>query len=268
MDDDGIDMKARIGIIGGTGVYDPDMFELKETVRPHTPYGPASDEIQLGEIKGVPVAFLPRHGRGHVYPPHMVNYRANIWALKQVGVERIISPCAVGSLMEEYEPGDIVLVDQFIDYTKKRDYTFYDGPRTVHVSMADPFCPEMTDIFIKEAKKAKVKVHKKGTYVCIEGPRFSTRAESQMYRAFADVIGMTLVPECQLAREMEMCYCSLAMVTDYDVWADHAVDTATILRTMAENVDKIRSLITGALPKIPAERKKCVCADILKAAGA
>ena len=261
-------MKARIGIIGGTGVYDPEMFELKETVRPFTPYGPPSDDIQIGTMEGVDVAFLPRHGRGHVYPPHKVNYKANIWALKDVGVDRIISPCAVGSLQEEYEPGEIVIVDQFIDMTKNRAYSFYDGPKTVHISMADPFCPEMSSLFIKEAKRKKVPVHDKGTYVCIEGPRFSTRAESQMYRAFADIIGMTLVPECQLAREMEMCYCSLAMITDYDVWADHPVDTATILRTMAENVDKIRTLIEAALPKIPAVRRKCPCPDTLKAAGA
>ncbi len=261
-------MKARIGIIGGTGVYDPKMFELKETVRPFTPYGPPSDDIQIGTMEGVDVAFLPRHGKGHVYPPHKVNYKANIWALKDVGVDRIISPCAVGSLQEEFEPGEIVIVDQFIDMTKNRAYSFYDGPKTVHISMADPFCPEMRSIFVKEAKRKKVPVHDKGTYVCIEGPRFSTRAESQMYRAFADIIGMTLVPECQLAREMEMCYCSLAMITDYDVWADHPVDTATILRTMAENVDKIRTLIEVALPKIPAVRKKCPCPDSLKAAGA
>lgn len=261
-------MKARIGIIGGTGVYDPKMFELKETVRPFTPYGPPSDDIQIGTMEGVDVAFLPRHGKGHVYPPHKVNYKANIWALKDVGVDRIISPCAVGSLQEEFKPGEIVIVDQFIDMTKNRAYSFYDGPKTVHISMADPFCPELRSIFTKEAKRKKVPVHDKGTYVCIEGPRFSTRAESQMYRAFADIIGMTIVPECQLAREMEMCYCSLAMITDYDVWADHPVDTATILRTMAENVDKIRTLIEVALPKIPAVRKKCPCPDALKAAGA
>lgn len=261
-------MKARIGIIGGTGVYDPKMFELKETVRPHTPYGPASDEIQIGELKGVPVAFLPRHGRGHVIPPHMINYRANIYALKQIGVERIISPCAVGSLQEEFKPGEIVLVDQFIDFTKSRKYTFFDGPKTVHIGAADPFCPEVNSLFAKEAKKAKIPVHDGGTYVCIEGPRFSTRAESRMYRAFADVIGMTLAPECALAREMEMCYTSLAMITDYDVWADHPVDTATILRTMSENMDKIRKLLSATIPKIPEERKKCSCGSVLADAGA
>ncbi|HOO03535.1 MAG TPA: S-methyl-5'-thioadenosine phosphorylase [Methanomassiliicoccales archaeon] len=261
-------MKARIGIIGGTGVYDPDMFELKETVRPHTPYGPASDEIQLGELNGVPVAFLPRHGRGHAIPPHMINYRANIYALRQVGVERVVSPCAVGSLQEEYKPGEIVLVDQFIDLTKGRRYTFFDGPRTVHISTADPFCPEMNALFAKEAKRAKIPVHAGGTYVCIEGPRFSTRAESRMFKAFADVIGMTLAPECALAREMEMCYTSLATITDYDVWAEHPVDTATVLRIMAENADRVRTLLSRTLPKIPEERKKCSCGSALADAGA
>ncbi|MEI6797568.1 MAG: S-methyl-5'-thioadenosine phosphorylase, partial [Methanomassiliicoccales archaeon] len=175
---------------------------------------------------------------------------------------------AVGSLQEEYKPGEIAIVDQFIDFTKKRDYTFFDGSKTVHISTADPFCPEMSSVFLKEAKRLKIPVHKEATYVCIEGPRFSTRAESKMFRAFADVIGMTLVPECQLAREMEMCYCSLAMVTDYDVWAEESVDTATVLRTMAENVDKLQKLMSAALPKIPEVRKKCVCADVLKEAGA
>jgi len=261
-------MRARIGIIGGTGVFDPEMFELKETIKLSTPYGPPSDDIQIGEMGGTMVAFMQRHGKGHVYPPHMVNYRANLWALKQVGVERIISPCAVGSLQEEYAPGEIVIVDQFIDFTKKRDYTFYDGAKTVHISVADPFCEELRDILIKEAKRKKIPFHKEGTYVCIEGPRFSTRAESRMHRAFADIVGMTLVPECQLARELEMCYVSLAMITDYDVWAEHPVDTAMILKTMAENVDKIQKLIMSTLPKIPEARKKCDCSDALKAAGA
>ncbi len=261
-------MKARIGIIGGTGVYDPEMFELKGTVRPHTPYGAPSDEIQVGELKGVPVAFLPRHGRGHVIPPHMINYRANIYALKKLGVDRVISPCAVGSLQEEYMPGEIVIVDQFIDLTKSRKYTFFDGPETVHIAAADPFCPEVSSLFVKEAKRAMIPFHDEGTYVCIEGPRFSTRAESRMYRAFADVIGMTLAPECALAREMEMCYTSLAMITDYDVWADRPVDTATILRTMSENMGKIRTLLSKTLPEIPAERMRCECGHVLEAAGA
>ncbi len=261
-------MKARIGIIGGSGIYDSKMFDIKEKMAMSTPYGSPSDQIQLGKMEGVEVAFLPRHGSGHQYPPHKVPYRANIWALKQLGVERIISPCAVGSLQEKYKPGELVIVDQFIDFTKKRDYSFHDGAKTIHISMADPFCEEMNNVFIKEAKRLKIPFHEKGTYVCIEGPRFSTRAESKMFRSFADIIGMTLVPECQLAREMDICYTSLATITDYDVWTEHPVDIATVLKVMAENVDKVRSLIAAALPKIPKERKKCVCGQTLAEAGA
>lgn len=260
--------KARIGIIGGTGVDDPEMFKLKETVRLSTPYGAPSDDIQIGEIEDVAVAFLPRHGKGHIHPPHRVNYRANIWALKQCGVERIVSPCAVGSLQEEFAPGQIAILDQFIDLTKKRDYTFYDGPKTVHISLADPFCAELRDIFIKEAKRNKIPHHKEGTYVCVEGPRFSTRAESRMFKAFADVIGMTLCPEAQLARELEMCYVSLAMITDYDVWAEHPVDVKIIIKTMSENMDRLKTLISSALPKIPEARKRCECPEALKSANA
>ncbi len=260
--------KAKIGIIGGTGVYDPKMFKLKETLTLSTPYGAPSDDIQIGDMGGERIAFMQRHGPGHIYPPHMVNYRANIWAMKQIGVDRIISPCAVGSLQEEFEPGQIAIVDQFIDFTKSRPYTFYDGPKTVHISAADPICGELRNIFIKEAKRNKIPYHPVGTYVCVEGPRFSTRAESQMFRAFADVIGMTLCPEAQLARELEICYVSLAMVTDYDVWAEHPVDVDTILRTMSENLEKIRTLIVTALPKIPKDRKVCECCQALKSAGA
>lgn len=260
--------KARIGIIGGTGFYDPEMFKLRETIKLSTPYGPPSDDIQIGEIEGTRIAFMSRHGKNHIYPPHKVNNRANLWALKQVGVDRIVSPCTVGSLQEEFKPGEIVIVDQFIDFTKKRDYTFFDGVKTVHISAADPFCTELRSGFIKEAKRLKLPHHKTGTYVCIEGPRFSTRAESQMFRAFADIIGMTLVPECQLARELDMCYSSLAMITDYDVWAERPVDVKMILKTMAANVDKIQRLIVSALPKIPQERKRCECPETLKTAGA
>ena len=261
-------MKARIGIIGGTGVYDPEMFEIRESVRLSTPYGAPSGDVLLGELKGVDVAFLSRHGEGHIFPPHMVNYRANIWAMKHLGVERIISPCAVGSLQEEFEPGQIAILDQFIDMTKKRDYTFFDGAKTMHISAPDPFCPEMRELFINEAKRLKIPYHKEGTYVCIEGPRFSTRAESRMFRAFADVIGMTLCPEAQLAREMEICYLSLAMITDYDVWAPHPVDVPMILKTMDENLGKIKDLLNAAIPKIPVQRRKCDCGDTLKNAGA
>lgn len=170
---------------------------------------------------------------------------------------------AVGSLKEEYKPGDIVIIDQFIDFTKKREYTFYNGPKVAHVSMADPFCPELRKIFIETAKELNLPVHERGTYVCIEGPRFSTRAESRMFRQFADVIGMTLVPEVNLARELGMCYVNISTVTDYDVWAEKPVDAQEVLRVMKENEEKVQKLLKRAIPKIPEERK-CGCADVLK----
>ncbi len=251
----------KIGIIGGSGVYG--VFEPKKSIKVHTPYGRPSAHIEIGEIEGVEVAFIPRHGKSHDIPPHEVNYRANIWALKELGVERIIGVTAVGSLREEYKSGDIVITDQFIDFTKKRDYTFYNGPRVAHISMADPFCPEMRGIFYETAKDLGFPVHEKGTYVCIEGPRFSTRAESFMFRQFAHIIGMTLVPEINLARELGMCYVNIATVTDYDVWADKPVDAQEVVKVMKENNYKVQELLRKGVPKIPEERN-CGCADVLK----
>ncbi len=250
-------MKTRIGIIGGSGVYDPNQFILEEKVDMDTPYGKPSGDVLLGKLYDVDVAFIPRHGDNHQHPPHMVPYHANIWALRELGVKAIISPCAVGSLKEEYEPGQLVIVDQFVDFTKTRDYTFFDGPETFHLSIADPFCPHISEVFRKEGDRLGLFIHGQGTYVCIEGPRFSTKAESKMFRNFADVIGMTLVPECQLAREMGMCYCSLAMVTDYDVWKDHPVDFDMVLKTMGENLHKVCKILEKALPKIV--DRKCNC---------
>lgn len=252
-----------IGIIGGSGLYS--IFEPKESLKIHTPYGSPSDDIQIGILSGTEVAFLPRHGRGHRIPPHRINYRANIFALKEVGVERIIGVSAVGSLREDYRPGDIVFVDQYIDFTKKREYTFYDGPKVVHISTADPFCPEMTRILIDVCKKIGIDYKEKGTYICIEGPRFSTRAESKMFRTFADIIGMTLVPEVQLARELEMCYVSIATVTDYDVWAEKPVSTEEVIKVMKENEAKVKRILAEGIPKISMERK-CECRYSLKGA--
>ncbi len=251
----------RIGIIGGSGIYS--VFEPRERVKVHTPYGGPSASIRIGEIGGVKVAFIPRHGEHHEFPPHGVPYRANVWALRELGVERLIGVAAVGSLREDYRPGDVVLIDQFIDFTKKREYTFYDGPKVAHVSMADPFCPEMREIFYETAKELGFSVHGGGTYVCIEGPRFSTRAESFMFRQYAHIIGMTLVPEVNLARELGMCYVTIATVTDYDVWAEKPVDAQEVLRVMAENNHKVQELLRKGIPKIPEERK-CGCADVLK----
>ena len=253
----------KLGVIGGSGVYG--VFEPKKSVKVHTPYGLPSGNVEIGEINGVEVAFLPRHGKGHFIPPHKVNYRANIYALHSLGVERVIGISAVGSLKEEYKPGDTVIPDQYIDFTKKREYTFYDGPKVVHISMADPFCPELRKIFIDVVSSLGYSYHSEGTYVCIEGPRFSTRAESRMFRQFADIIGMTLVPEVQLARELEMCYVTIATITDYDVWAEKPVTTEEVLRVMKENEEKVRKILQKGMPKIPVE-KNCPCKDSLKGA--
>ncbi len=258
-------IRADIGIIGGSGVYDADLFKHVRTIRPHTPYGATSDDIEVGRLGKARVAFLSRHGRGHRLPPHRVPYRANLWALKELGVKRVISPCAVGSLQERVRPGDIVLVDQFIDWTKNRSLTYFDGPQTVHISTADPFCPELLSVFHRAARKLKLRVHKGGTYVCIEGPRFSTRAESRMFRKFGDVIGMTLVPEAQLARELEMCYLSIATSTDYDVWADKPVSVEGILKVLDQNVANSRRLIGDGLAGVPRARS-CPCKSALEGA--
>jgi len=257
---------ADVGIIGGTGVYDPGLFSAQREIKVHTPYGEPSDLVTIGEYSGVKVAFIPRHGRSHRIPPHSINSRANIWALKQLGVKRIIAPSAVGSLQVGYKPGDIAVPDQFIDFTKKRQYTFYDGGQVCHVSVADPFCPELRSIAIDRIKRLKFTMHDKATYICIEGPRFSTRAESKFFRDVmkADIIGMTLVPEVNLAREAEICYTSIATVTDYDVWANHPVTSAEIVETLSKNVEKTKKLIADIVPAIPASRKKCACASALE----
>lgn len=257
----------RIGIIGGSGVYNPDRFELRETVFPDTPYGKPSDEILIGKINGVEVAFLPRHGKRHQHPPSDVPYKANIYALKQLGVEMIISPCAVGSLREDYKPGDLIIVDQFIDFTKSRDYTFFHD-RAVHISLADPFCPRMNDIFESKAKEMGIDFHMGGTYICIEGSRFSTRAESRMFQSCGDLIGMTVVPECQLAREMGICYCSLATITDYDAWKEEAVDIQMVLDTMASCLSKICEILERGLPELAKLPARCGCIDAAIDSGA
>ena len=255
----------KIAIIGGTGIYDPDSFETIKTVFPDTPYGKPSDEIMIGRIAGVEVAFLTRHGRSHQHPPSGVPYRANMWALKELGCEYVISACAVGSLQIEYAPGDLVIPTQFIDFTKKRDYTFFDK-KTVHISMPDPFCDCLNRIFVKTAEEMGIKHHLGGTYVCIEGPRFSTRAESKMFRQFGDIIGMTVVPECQLARELGMCYCSLATITDYDVWHIEDVSIDAVIRTMNECLAKVLRLLELGLPKI--KEHDCNCIEAAKGCGA
>lgn len=255
---------AEIGIIGGTGVYDPKILKDPERVNVHTPHGNPSDAMIIGTIGGRKVAFLPRHGADHSIPPHNLNNRANIHAFKELGVERIIAPCAVGSLREEVKPGDVVLADQFIDRTHGRPSTFYEGGRVCHISVAEPFCPSLRKAALDAGKKLRLPLHASGTYVCVNGPRFSTKAESKVFRQWgADIIGMTLVPECVLAREKEMCYLPIALVTDYDVWKQRPVSAREVLETMRSNVDKARSLIEDLVPKIPVQRD-CGCGSALK----
>lgn len=254
--------KVKIAIIGGSGVYDPGIFKKEKEIKIKTPFGLPSSPIEIGDFLGRKIAFLARHGKQHQFPPHKIPQRANLWALKKLGVERIIGICAVGSLKETFKPGDIVIPDQFIDFTKKREYTLYDK-EAVHVSLADPFCPELRNLFFNEAKKLKIPVHQNGTHFCIEGPRFSTRAESRFFQNFADIIGMTLIPEVILARELEICYLSLAMITDYDVWAKRPVSAKEVIKTMKENLEKIKKLLGTAIPKIK-EKRDCFCREALK----
>jgi 5'-methylthioadenosine phosphorylase len=257
-------MQAEIGIIGGTGVYDPQLLNEVEEVKIHTPYGPPSDMITIGMLENTRIAFLPRHSKKHTICPSDVNSRANIFALKTLGVKRILAPSAVGSLKENIKPGDIVIIDQFIDRTTKREQSFYEGPQICHISVDEPMCYELRKVLSDVSKKNSIRFHGKGTYVCIEGPRFSTKAESFLFRSWgADVIGMTLVPECVLAREAELCYASIATVTDYDVWRDQPVSVDEIMKTMKENINKIRKIISDTILKIPMERN-CECKNALE----
>lgn len=254
---------CEIGIIGGSGIYDPTMLENVKETKVYTPYGRTSDLVCSGSFRGRRVAFISRHGRHHQIPPHLVPYRANIWALKELGVQRIISASAVGSLRDDYKPGEFVILDQFIDRTKWRKDTYYEGGQVCHVSTADPFCHELRETFIASAKQLGIKTHDTGTYVCIHGPRFSTRAESKLFRSWgADVIGMTLFPEVALSRELELCYTSVAMVTDYDVWSKRPVSAEEILKTMSGNAKNFKRLVTYTIPRIPRIRH-CECGSAL-----
>lgn len=259
---------ADIGIIGGTGVYDPGLLKRTKEIKVYTPYGDPSDMITVGQLGDRRIAFIPRHGKNHRIPPHRIPARANIWALKQLGVQRILAPAAVGSMRMDLKPGHIAIPDQFVDFTKSRQYTFYDGGEVCHVSVADPFCPELRTVAMSTAKKLGLHVHKKATYVCIEGPRYSTRAESKFFKDYvkADVIGMTLVPECVLAREAEICYLSIATITDYDVWAEKPVTTKQVIETLRRNVQNTKKLLAELIPRIPLDRKKCECGSALEGA--
>ena len=257
-------MQAEIGIIGGTGLYDPKLLKNAQEVEVNTPYGAPSDSFTVGELAGRQVAFLARHGRKHTIRPTDVNSRANMYAFKKLGVKWVLAVSTVGSLKEEFKPGELAFVDQFIDRTTRREQSFYMQDKVCHISVADPMCPEIRKTLISVARKAKISAHQTGTYVCIEGPRFSTKAESRMFQMWgADVVGMTLVPECVLAREAELCYATTAMITDYDCWKDHPVSTEEIINTMRINVEKVKTILMGTVAALPKERA-CGCKEALK----
>ena len=262
-----VDNTAEIGIFGGTGIYDSEMLQDSKEITIETPYGKTSDRITIGDLNGKKIAFMPRHGKKHSIPPHMINYCANIWAFKELGITRIISPSAVGSLKEEIKPGDFVLPTQFIDFTKSRRNSFSEDGRVIHISVADPFCPELQEIVSSAAKNQDVPLHKDCTYTCIDGPRFSTKAESRFYKSTgADIIGMTLVPECQLAREAQICYVSIATVTDYDVWAEKPVTAKEVMGTLSKNVQITKKLLVELVNNMSDDfttKRTCSCEKAL-----
>ncbi len=260
---------AKIAIIGGSGVYDATMLNDVSEIEVDTPFGKPSDKITVGNFNGVGVAFLPRHGKGHKYSPTSLNYRANIHALKQIGVEYIIAASAVGSLRQEYKPLDIVVPDQIFDRTKHRVSTFFDDI-VVHMGFADPFCSSLSGILASATKECGYSHHTKGTYVCMEGPQFSTRAESNAYRKMGfDIIGMTALPEAKLAREAEICYGMIATVTDYDVWHKEDVTIEAIIANAIANEAAVRDIIRATIKKL-AEKdgcdRTCACSNALAGA--
>ena len=258
---------VELAVIGGSGLYEMDGLEPLEELELRTPFGAPSDRVRIGLLSGRRVAFLARHGRRHRLLPSEINYRANIYALKQLGVQRIVSASAVGSLREEIHPREVVLVDQFVDRTRQRASTFFGEGVAVHVSLAEPTCPELRQLARAAASGVRARVHAGGTYVCIEGPAFSTRAESELFRSWKlDVIGMTNLPEARLAREAEICYATLALVTDYDCWHEDEdqVTVSGVLENLRANVETAATLLRGILERVPARGAACGCADALE----
>jgi 5'-methylthioadenosine phosphorylase len=258
--------EAKVGVIGGSGLYNMEGLTEVEKVKISTPFGEPSDAILLGNLEGQRVAFLPRHGEGHRISPSELPAKANIYALKSLGVERIVSVSAVGSLKEEIKPLDIVIPDQIIDCTKGRASTFFTDGIVGHVSLAEPFCPVLSQLSFEVSTKVGAKVHKGGTYLVTEGPQFSTKAESKLYRSWgADVIAMTALPEAKLAREAEICYAIIAFVTDYDCWhpSCESVTTEMILINLRKGIDTVKDILKLLLPSIP-QKRDCACASALE----
>ncbi len=260
--------KVSIGVIGGSGVYQIEALKDVQEVKVKTPFGDPSDAIVVGTLAGRRVAFLPRHGRGHRIIPHELNSRANIYALKSLGVERIIGISACGSMREDYAPRDIVIPDQIFDCTKARVSTFFGNGLVAHVGMADPFCSVLSSLLYQAVTKAGAKVHRGGTFIVIDGPQFSTKGESRIYRKWGvDVIGMTIFPEAKLAREAEICYAVMAHVTDYDVWheTEEPVSVAMLLDNLRANAAVTKKALEYIVPMIP-QGRDCECASALAAA--
>lgn len=256
--------EVKIGVIGGSGIYDIEGITEMRKQKIRTPFGDPSDAIVIGNLEGIPVAFLPRHGRGHFIAPSELNSRANIYALKSLGVEQIISISACGSLEEELKPRDIVIPDQLFDRTRQRPYSFFGEGVVAHIAFANPYCPELNGILYQVAKDLGLSVHLGGTYVCIEGPQFSTKAESKVFRSLGfSIIGMTNLPEAKLAREAEICYATLGLVTDYDVWKEEEeVTVERVVGNLLANIENVKKLIKAAIPRLERERK-CECASAL-----
>jgi 5'-methylthioadenosine phosphorylase len=258
--------EPKLAFIGGSGLYDMKGLTDREELDVETPFGAPSDSIVTGTVNGTRVAFLPRHGRGHRISPTEIPVRANLYALKSLGVERIISVSAVGSLREELKPLDLVVPDQLIDRTRSRVNTFFDDGIVAHVGFADPFCPVLSDVLAQSAERQGVATHRGGTYVVMEGPQFSTRAESELYRSWgAGVIGMTGLPEAKLAREAEICYATMALVTDYDCWheTEDSVSVELIVENLTKNAEAAQRVIADLVSRVPATRE-CGCASALR----
>lgn len=257
-------MTAKIGIIGGSGFYHMGIIEDQTEETIDTPFGKPSDTVTFGTIEGIEVAFLPRHGKDHTFAPHTVNYQANIFALKEAGIEYLVSTAAVGSLKKELRPCDFVIADQFIDRSFKRKTTFFEDGMVAHVSLADPFCRKLSDLAFWAVKEQGVRVHR-GTYLCIEGPQFSTRAESNLYRSWGvDTIGMTLATEAKLAREAGMCLCGILTITDYDCWyeGEKDVSVSSVVENLKKNDENMAGIIKRLIPRITYQRT-CDCAAAL-----
>ncbi len=256
---------VKIGIIGGSGIYEIEGIKILKELKVKTPFGLPSDKIRIGELEGVNIAFIPRHAVGHKIMPSEVNSRANIYALKKIGVEKIISISACGSLKEEIKPRDFVIPDQLFDRTKSRQGTFFGDGIVAHVGFADSYCPQLRKILIETAKSLALPVHDGGTYVCIEGPQFSTKAESKVYRSLGfSVIGMTNLPEAKLAREAEICFATVSLATDYDVWKEgEEVSAEKVMANMKVLTTNVKKLVKSVIVKLQGERN-CSCKDALK----